>query len=125
MRITGKIVRGVGESSSFLAIPWVSRQMGEKLGFKPYDGTLNIAVNDPEIQRSLKARQGDRLCSEAAGFCDALVFRGMIADKYECGVVLPLVPNYDECLLEIIAPVHIKDSLGLTDGDTITLELDL
>jgi len=125
MRITGKIVKGVGESASFLAIPWVNRQMEEKLRFQPYGGTLNIAVDDPEIQRVLKAHQTDRLCSEAAGFCDALIFRGTIEDKYQCGIVLPLVPNYDECLLEILAPVYLKKSLGLKDGDIITLELYL
>jgi riboflavin kinase len=123
MKITGKIVKGVGESASFLSIPWVNRQMEEKLRFSPYGGTLNIAVGDPEIQRALKAHQGDRLCSEAADFCDALIFRGMIEDRYECGIVLPLVPNYDECLLEILAPVHLKESLNLHDGDTVTLEL--
>lgn len=125
MRITGKIVRGLGESASFLTIPWVNRQMCEKLRFQPYGGTLNISVEDPDIQRALKNHQGDRLCSEADGFCDALIFRGIIADKYECGIVLPLVPNYNEYLLEILAPVHLKDSLSLKDGDTVTLELFL
>ncbi|TFG93345.1 MAG: DUF120 domain-containing protein, partial [Syntrophobacterales bacterium] len=86
MIIKGKIVRGVGESASFLAIPWVNRQMGGKLRFQPYGGTLNIAVADPEIQRALKAHQGDRLCSEAVGFCDALIFRGIIGNKFECGI---------------------------------------
>jgi riboflavin kinase len=123
MRITGRVVRGVGESASFLSIPWVNRQMREKLRFQPYEGTLNISVDDPDIQRRLKAHQGDRLCSESAGFCDALIFRGLIADKFECGIVLPLVPNYDEYLLEIVASVHLKDSLGLKDGDTVALEL--
>jgi len=125
MKITGKIVRGVGESAHFMAIPWVAKQMEEKLGFLPYQGTLNIIVDSPEIQQSLKIHGGDRLRSEAEGFCDALIFRGMIAATYECGVVLPLVPNYDECLLEILAAVHLKDSLGLKDGDDITLELYL
>lgn len=125
MRITGKIVRGVGESASFLSIPWVNIQMAEKLQFQPYGGTLNITVDDPQIQATLKAHGGDRLCSEAAGFCDALVFRGIVAGKYECGIVLPLVPNYDECLIEVVAPVHLKDCLGLKDGDKITLELQL
>jgi riboflavin kinase len=125
MKITGKIVRGVGESASFLSIPWVNHQMGEKLHFQPYSGTLNILVDDVGIQRALKDHQGDRLVSEAEGFCDALIFRGKIADTYECGIVLPLVPNYDECLLEILAPVHLKDSLGLKDGDSVSLELYL
>jgi len=125
MKITGRIVKGVGESSGFIAIPWVTRRMTEKLGFRPYGGTLNIAIDDPEVQRNLKTHGGDFLRSEAPGFCDALIFRGRIAGTYECGVVLPLVPSYDECLLEILAPVHLKNSLGLTDGDTISLELYL
>lgn len=125
MKITGKIVKGVGESAGFMSIPWVSKQMREKLGFQPYGGTLNVLVEDSDIQRSLKVHGGDRLRSEAAGFCDALIFRGMIAGRYNCGVVLPLVPNYDEFLLEILAPVHLKDSLGLKDGDEVTLELYL
>lgn len=125
MQITGKIVRGVGESAAFLSIPWVIRQMEEKLKFQPYGGTLNISVDDPQVQQVLKTHGGDRLCSEAAGFCDALLFRGRIAGKYDCGIVLPLVPNYDECLIEVLAPVHLKESLGLKDGDTITLELYL
>ena len=125
MKIRGKIVRGVGESAGFMAIPWVNKQMREKLGFHPYGGTLNLSVEDPEIQRSLKAHGGDRLRSEAAGFCDALIFRGTIEGKYDCGIVLPLVSNYNECLIEILAPVHLKDSLGLKDGDEVTLELYL
>ena len=125
LKIKGKIVKGVGESAGFLSIPWVSRQMVEKLPFQPYRGTLNIRVDDPEIQRNLKILEGDRLCSEVEGFCDALIFRGTIADKYDCGIVLPLVPDYDECLLEILAPVHLKDSLGLEDGDEVTLELHI
>jgi riboflavin kinase len=125
MKITGKIVRGVGESAGFMAVPWVNKQMREKLRFDPHGGTLNLSVENPEIQRSLKAHGGDRLRSEAPGFCDALIFRGMIEGKYDCGVVLPLVPNYNECLIEILAPVHLKDSLGLKDGDEVTLELYL
>jgi len=125
MKITGKIVKGLGESAGFIAIPWVTKQMREKLKFQPFGGTLNLAIEDPEIQRSLKAHGGDRLYSEAAGFCDALIFRGKVAGKYECGIVVPLVPNYDEHLLEILAPVHLKDSLGLKDGDEVTVELYL
>lgn len=108
-----------------MSIPWVGKQMREKLGFQPYGGTLNILVEGPDIQRNLKVHGGDRLRSEVSGFCDALIFRGMIADKYNCGVVLPLVPNYDEFLLEVLAPVHLKGSLGLKDGDEVTLELYL
>ena len=82
MKITGKIVRGVGESASFLSIPWVNHQMGEKLHFQPYNGTLNILVDDVGIQRALKSRQGDRLVSEKA-FQD--YYPDALSHCYGCG----------------------------------------
>ncbi|OPY68423.1 MAG: hypothetical protein A4E63_01989 [Syntrophorhabdus sp. PtaU1.Bin050] len=125
MKITGKIVRGVEESKDFLSIPWVDQQLSEKLHFNAYKGTLNIMVDDPEVQRNLKRQGKDRLVHETEGFCDALVFRGSLNNTFACGVILPLVPVYDECLLEIVAPVHLKKTLGLNDGDIVTLELYL
>ncbi|OPY80484.1 MAG: hypothetical protein A4E65_01475 [Syntrophorhabdus sp. PtaU1.Bin153] len=125
MRITGRIVRGVEESKGFLSIPWVDQQLSEKLHFNPYKGTLNIMVDDPEVQKTLKQQGKDRLVHQTDGFCDALIFRGSLNDTFACGVILPLVPAYDECLLEIVAPIHLKNTLGLNDGDTVTLELYL
>ena len=52
-------------------------------------------------------------------------FAALLQVSLSVVLVLPLVPNYDECLLEIVAPVHLKDSLGLKDGDEVTLELYL
>ena len=123
MRIKGKVVRGIGESKEFLSIDWVNRQLCEKLRFLPFEGTLNIMLDDASTQRVLKEKGTDRLVHQVEGFCDALIFKGLINDTYECGVVLPLVEAYDECLLEIVAPVHLKETLHIDDGDEIALDL--
>lgn len=123
MRIKGKVVRGIGESKGFLAIDWVKQQLYEKLKFFPFPGTLNITLDDENVQRILKERGTDRLVHQIEGFCDALIFKGLINDKYECGVVLPLVEKYDEFLLEVVAPVNLKQGLHIDDGDEVTLDL--
>jgi len=125
MRIKGKVVKGIGESGSFLSIDWVNEQLYEKLRFLPFQGTLNITVNDAKIQGILKERCTDRLVSHAEGFCDAILVKGRINDSYDCGVVIPLVEKYDERLLEIVAPVHLKQMLHLGDGDEVVLDLDI
>ena len=125
MKIKGKVVTGLGESGKFLAIDWVNREVCGKFKFTPFCGTLNIHVEDPAIQRELKKRGTDRITSYEEGFCDALTYRGRINDRYECGVIIPLVPNYPEQILEIIAPVHLKDALGIHDGDEVELDLEL
>lgn len=125
MKVTGAVVSGVGESASFLAIPWVNNQITQMVRFSPYSGTLNVDVADAGIQRRLKRHGTDKILPEEKGFCEALIFRGRVAGRYPCGVILPLVPGYPSSILEIVAPVHLKDALSMKDGDGIEVEIYL
>ncbi|MCX5806297.1 MAG: DUF120 domain-containing protein [Proteobacteria bacterium] len=123
MKIKGKVVKGIGESKGFLSIDWVDQQLKEKLKFQPFYGTLNITIDDAHVQGMLKEKAADRLVHQTEGFCDAVLIKGLINDKYECGVVIPLVKNYDERLLEVVASVHLKQALHVEDGDEVYLDL--
>ncbi|HEY3278559.1 MAG TPA: DUF120 domain-containing protein [Syntrophorhabdaceae bacterium] len=125
MRIEGRIVKGVGESKGFLSIGWVAEALTEAFRFVPFPGTLNITLDDPDIQAVLKEKGPIRLAHRTEGFCDAILVRGMLNGKYECGVVIPLVENYDRRLLEVVAPVHLKETLHINDGDMVSLELEI
>jgi riboflavin kinase, archaea type len=125
MKIKGKIVKGLGESGKFLAVDWVNQAVREAFRFTPFCGTLNIDVADPSIQRKLIQRDAGRIAAPDPGFCDAIMARGRINGRYDCGVIIPLVPNYPEHILEIVAPVQLKEALGVADGDEVELELDL
>jgi riboflavin kinase, archaea type len=125
MKVKGKVVKGLGESGKFLAIDWVDRQLSDKFGFSPFPGTLNVKVDDASVQEMLKEKATERLIHQSEGFCDAVLFKVMVGGKYECGVVIPLVPGYDRQLLEIVAPLHLKEALSIDDGDEIVLHLEL
>ena len=124
MKIKGKVVTGLGESGKFLAIDWVNRAVCEKFTFRPFCGTLNIEVTDPAVQKQLIRESTDRIAACEEGFCDAVTYRGRVNGRYECGLIIPLVPNYPEQLLEIVAPVQLKDALNIKDGDEVELELE-
>ncbi len=49
----GTVFSGKGEGRKFIELPWVKRQIEEKLGFTPYSGTLNIRL----IKRSAKSKK--------------------------------------------------------------------
>jgi riboflavin kinase len=123
LKLTGTVVRGLGESASFLSIPWVANQITSMLNFSAYPGTLNIDVHSPGVQKTLKRHGTERIVPAEEGFCDALVFKGTVAGRYPCGVILPLVPGYPASILEIVAPVHLKQALGAADGDGVELEI--
>lgn len=125
MKARGKIIKGIGESLCFLSIGWVHEQLREKLRFLPYMGTLNVAADDPGVQALLKEKSTERIVAQEEGFCDAVLVKGRINDRYECGVIIPLVEKYEEGMLEVVAPVHLKDALCLGDGDEVTLDLDI
>ena len=124
MKIKGKIVRGIEESGKFLAVDWVNKAVREAFGFTPFPGTLNIDVTDPSIQRRLIEQDAGRIHAANPGFCDAIIARGRINNRYDCGLIIPLVPNYPEQILEIVAAVHLKNALGVEDGDEVELELE-
>jgi riboflavin kinase len=125
MKVKGRVVKGLGESGKFLAIDWVDKQLCEKFGFSPFPGTLNIRVDDSGVQELLKKKATERLTHQSEGFCDAILFKALVNETQECGVIIPLVPGYDGQLLEIVAPVHLKEALKIDDGDEVVLHLKL
>jgi CTP-dependent riboflavin kinase len=122
--ISGKIVGGAGEGAYFTQIGWVQQQCDEKLGFKPYPGTLNLEISEeflPAIEL-LDQKTGIELISPDPQFCNAMVFQvslqGIIG-----AVILPeeKVRIHPKNIIEIIAPLNIKASLNVKDGDSLNV----
>lgn len=59
-----------------------------------------------------------------AGYYPGMLYKAQIG-SIECAVVIPLVPNYPENLLEVIATVYLRGILKLVDGDELTLTVNL
>jgi riboflavin kinase len=122
--MTGKIVSGRGEGAYFTQIGWVQQQCEEKLGFKPYPGTLNLEISEEFLSaiEFLDQEKGIGLISPDPKFCNAMVFKvsllGMIG-----AVILPeeKVRVHPKNIIEIIAPQNIKASLNVKDGDSVTV----
>ena len=126
LRITGRIVSGAGEGAYFTQIGWVRQQCHEKLGFKPYPGTLNLEVSadDLPLIASLGKKQGVELISPDPQFCDAKAFPVSLAE-ITGAIIMPeeKVRIHAKNIAEIIAPVNIKASLKVKDGDMMTVKL--
>ena len=117
--ITGKIISGAGEGAYFTQIGWVQQQCDEKLGFKPYPGTLNLEISEEyfSIVEYLAQKIGIELISPDPNFCNAKVFPVSLGDIIGA-IVLPeeKVRVHPRNIIEIIAPLNIKASLNVQDG---------
>ena len=126
LAITGKIVSGAGEGAYFTQIDWVQQQCDEKLGFKPYPGTLNLEISEefiPAIE-VLDQQKGIELISPDPKFCNATAFQVSLGD-ISGAIILPeeKVRVHPKNIIEIIAPLNIKASLKVRDGESLKISI--
>jgi riboflavin kinase, archaea type len=128
-RMTGTIFSDLGAASSFMALDWVQLALKESLGFAPFPATLNIRPKDVEDAATWRLMRSESsglpLAAAQKGFCSARLYSIEIlegAERLAAAILVPEVKDYPDDKIEIIAPVRLKDHLGVCDGDAITLE---
>ncbi|MDI6690461.1 MAG: CTP-dependent riboflavin kinase [Candidatus Bathyarchaeota archaeon] len=125
IQLEGKIFSGSGEAAEFIKLPWVKAQIIEKLGFTPYNGTLNIRLNKKGLalkRRFLNKAKPIRIVP-AKSFCRGTCFRAVFMYKLECAIVIPEVDGYPEDIIEIIAPINLRENFQLKDGDVAKVKI--
>jgi riboflavin kinase len=122
--ITGKIVSGVKKGAFFTQLDWVQEQCQKKLGFKPFPGTLNIEIAEETIPIVEALQQGDgiELVPPDAGFCSGHVYPVSVMGVAGA-IVAPAkeVRTHGPNIIEIMAPISLKEALDVKDGDEIML----
>jgi riboflavin kinase len=127
--ITGKAMSGVGEGRYYVSLEGYRKQFIEKLNFDPYPGTLNIRINKEQLyfRRRLDEEEGIKIegfSTKDRTFGEVKAFHCKI-DGIEGAVVLPQRTHYPADVIEVIAPVRIRDALGIKDGDIVNVEVIL
>jgi riboflavin kinase len=121
LQFEGAVFSGEGRGKCFMELPWVRRQVTEKLGFEAYPGTLNLRLSGMNVEKKKMLETAEAiLVLPETGYYSGSLFRAAI-DGVECAVVVPLVPNYAADLLEVIAPQYLRGKLGLKDGDAVAV----
>ena len=126
LRIKGKVTSGTGRAVKFLSLDWVQSQIKEKFGFFPYKGTLNLALDErtSENYRIYALRHPGILVEPVVeGYSSGKFFSVRIDGRIDGAIVIPQVLGYPRDLVEIIAPVYLRDRIGLKDGDEVAIEI--
>jgi riboflavin kinase len=133
MRMTGIIFSDLGQAASFMTLDWVQASLKQCLGFKPFPATLNVRPKSAEDGAVWRRAQHELtalpLSPLDGGFCSARIYRieilppaSQASEKIDGAVLLPEVKDYPNDKIEIVAPMRLKDHLGISDGDPLTLE---
>ena len=128
LAITGKATSGLGEGAFYMKQKGYKEQFRRKLGFEPYEGTLNLKVSGPDLSKLiiLQDEQGTPIDGfEAAGrtFGGAKVFRARLKGV-ECAVILPIRTHHTD-VLEVISREFLRGKLGIADGDPVELHVEV
>ena len=125
----GRVVSGAKKAAFFTQLDWVLEQCLEKLGFKPFPGTLNVEVMPESLLdvKSLHEEKGIELVPPDlinSASCSAKVLPVSI-EGIGGAMIIPeeKVRIHGKNILEAIAPLNLKDALHKDDGDTITLTI--
>jgi riboflavin kinase len=121
----GTVFSGSGEGKRFVSLPWVKTQVEQKLGFTPYDGTLNIRLTKQSIQNKhlLESTKGVAVTPQA-GYFPGVLFEAVIKGL-KCAIVIPKTPNYPLDVLEVIADVCLRQKLCLADGSKAKVTVNI
>ncbi|MDI9623351.1 MAG: CTP-dependent riboflavin kinase [Methanothermobacter sp.] len=124
MKINGIITSGSGEGAYYMSKRLYNLQFKEKLGFEPYPGTLNIIIQEKYVPFIRECLIGAKKIEGKGEFGDVLYVKATLNDKIKGALVFPVKTHHPQRILEFIAPVYIRQTLKLEDGDTVTLYLD-
>jgi len=120
----GTLSSGLGEGQYYLNRPGYRDQIQEKLGFVPFQGTLNLKVSEEEMTKLDRAPSASRV--KLGGFrADGRTYGEaecipVIIKDIQCAIVLPKRSHHTD-VLEIISASHLRKALGLKDGDRVDI----
>ncbi len=124
----GAIKDGMGEGQYYIDQEGYRTQFEEKLGFKPYPGTLNISVDKEDVGKLdvIKSTAGiyiNGFSHSGRSFGDVIAYKAKIKNM-ECAIVVPARSHYVD-IIEVICKYHLRRTLSLNTDDRIDVKVNL
>ena len=127
IRLTGAVCTGLGEGRYYVMLDGYLRQFEQKLGFTPFPGTFNIELDPWSI--TARKRLDALECVDMEGFDDGTrTFGSVKCFRVKLGgvdgaIVIPNRKNYPDNIIEIVAPVNLREHLDVSDGGEVKVIL--
>lgn len=135
--IVGIVTEGMKEGGYYVAIKGYYVQFKEKLGFKPFKGTLNLKLSQlnkallrenlenrmPIIIDGFKDENSERTYGEVKCYGCKISRLDDREHKINAAILNIERTHHEENIVEILAEPYLRDFLNLKDGDKLIIEL--
>ncbi len=124
----GNVRDGMGEGGYYINQDGYMRQFEEKLGYRPFFGTLNVAIDKDDVGKLdiVKNTAGiliNGFTDDRRTFGDVIAYKAKIRNT-DCAIVIPARSQYVD-VIEIICKYHLRRTLSLNTGDRIDVHVEL
>jgi len=124
--IRGVVSTGMGEGQYYVTQPGYLEQFRDRLGFVPFEGTLNLKMNPTDIGKLDILRRSEGVVisgfqRNGRTFGEVRCFMATI-QNIECAVILPSRSHYSD-ILEVLCKYNLRRTLGLHDGDIMEIRI--
>jgi CTP-dependent riboflavin kinase len=124
LKLRGVIQSGAGRGAFFTRLEWVVEQFEKAMGFAPFPGTLNVRICDEDVAKldAFFSERHFQLVPDDPQFCAAHLKKVRV-NGVAAAAVFPSedVRIHSKDVIEIMTYCHIKETLRLSDGDTVTI----
>jgi len=121
-QLGGHVSPGMGEGGYYVKI--YTRKFKEKLGFEPFPGTLNLDV-DPLGKNAfvlgLRQIEIPEFKTPSRTFGAVYCYKIRINHKISGALIIPVRARHADNIIELLAPVDLRQSLKLKDGSRLTI----
>ena len=127
----GKVFTGLGEGAYYIRLEEYRRQFRKLLGYNPFPGTLNIQllteadVNEFQLLKATIGIQIQGFESEGRSFGPVTCYPATVNGEKKAAVLLIERTHHHPNVIEIIAPINLREKLNVSDNDIITVKFDL
>lgn len=121
--VSGTAKSGIGEGAYYVSLAGYQSQFAKKLGFKAFNGTLNLQIDRKEANEFLADQEEINI----AGFSTKLRTFGQLkcfkvkVNNVDAAIVIPERARHSEDIIEIVAPVCLRDKLRLKESSKVTI----
>lgn len=124
----GTVKSGLGEGGYYICQNNYMDQFQNVLGFKPYEGTLNVHVDKEDVGKLdlIKGMTGhtiDGFHKDGRSFGNVTAYKAKIRNV-DCAIVVPDRTHHKD-VIEIVCQYHLRRTLSINDGDRVDVRVEI
>ncbi len=130
LTLEGELFTGLGEGAYYVSQSEFLTRFKEKMGFKPFVGTLNLRLKDQQLRNrshleSMSFTEIDGFRNGRRSFGSVKCYPAVINGEIEGCVIRPGRTHYGEEVIEVLASVNLRKRLKLRDGDIVKVSFPI